>query len=99
RGEYQALDDLCADELNATATESGADGGLTAARGGTRHQEVRNVGAGDQQRAARGGQHRIEAALHIAHLTIQDGPQIYGIIYRPVGILQTNLPLDSAEVC
>ena len=98
-GEYQALDDLRADELRPTATESGADGRLTAARGGTRYQQVRNVETCDQQKAARCGQQRIEAALHMAHLPIQDGPQIYGIIHWSVRILETNLPLDRAEVC
>ena len=98
RREQQALDDLAADKLHAAAAERGADGGLAAARGGTRHQQVRDVEAGDQQQAAGGGKQCIEPSLHIAHLPIKDGAKVHGIIHRAIRMLLPNLSLDGAEL-
>ena len=65
-GKRDAFGEKLAEEALARGAEGSADGDFFLARGGASHQEVRDVGAGDEQDEGDGAEKQPEGGAHVA---------------------------------
>ncbi len=65
-GERDAFGEQSAEEALARGAKGGADGDFFLARGGASHQEVRDIGAGDEQDETDGAEKQPEGGTHVA---------------------------------
>ena len=98
RGEQQALDQELAHDPPRARAEAGAHGDLTPAGGGSRQQQVGDVGAGDQQHGADGAQDEEQRRPHLARQLLRQRFGDDDRFRRLVGIARGLAPALEAEV-